>query len=140
LLIHPLTSSDSTGALETRMKLFVANNVVKPENRKWLLGWERDRWVGTLVPELPGIYHWVQQLDLNVAKEFVVSCKVDENLMEGLNSLKDWCEECLMPGEGSYVGYKTNLSDKQMSEAQRRGLVYPFYCDWCGMISNLPLI
>ena len=115
----PMNIADTSGALERRIKVFGANNVVNIQDQKPLLYRHQNRWNGKLAPELPGILRWAQKIDLSEAISRVQNFRSDEE-MGVFNPFKQWVEESLLPGEGSYVGFKTSLVFKPTGNERGR--------------------
>jgi len=81
------------------------------------------------------IFKWANSLDLKEAANIVKTSFTQSQLV---NSFKLWVEECLEKGTGSYFGYHQGTTPKEMLEASRRGLLYPFYLEWCKKHNIIP--
>lgn len=143
---YGLGSSDTSGAIERRMRLFVADNTVNGNTP--LLFKSKKGWEGPLAKELPGIFKWIYDFDLDTAKLYLIDTDKllpslnNEDDLSDLNPLKLWIKEELevCPDSSSPIGYLTNTKDiKQMLEAQRRGLLYPYYLQFCHLRGFTPL-
>lgn len=135
-----LGSEDTSGALQRRIRVLEANNVIKPEKQLNLLNYLRGEWSGLLLNDLSGIFNWIFQQDLEEAKYYVKTHLV--NTSEINNPLKQWCHECLQKvgkSSGSYLGVKMGSNQNELIEAQRRGLLYPFYEQWCIRRDYVPI-
>lgn len=125
-----IASDDTSGALERRMRIFEANNVVPLEKQRCLILESRNKWSGPLVSELSSIFKKIEQQSLAEAALKVKMYKGGGEVFQ--NHMRTWVEENLEGGKGAYVGYRLkSLGRSGMAEASRRGLLYPFYEDWC---------
>jgi putative DNA primase/helicase len=130
-----LDFDDSSGAIERRMRVFQVNDAVKLSEQKIMLVKNKTSWLGPLSKELPGIFNWADSIDLEKAANEVKTQFLSENTS---NPFKMWVEESLISGPGSFIGYNLNTGPKEMLEASRRGLLYPFYLDWCHKHNVIP--
>lgn len=135
-----LSLEDSSGALQRRIRIFNADNIIKPKDQKDLFNYQKGKWSGLLLQDLPGIFNWISEVNLEEAKEFVKNNLTNDNELN--NPLKQWCDKNLIRvdnGERSYLGGKMGTSNAEMIEAQRRGLLYPFYHLWCQRRDYIPI-
>jgi P4 family phage/plasmid primase-like protien len=123
-----LNFDDSSGAIERRMRTFYATESIKVNEQKMLLVKTHDSWIGPLSKELPGIFKWAVSVDLEKAANEVKTKFLSDT---SVNTFKMWVKECLIKRESSFIGYNLSIGPKEMLEASRRGLLYPFYLDWC---------
>jgi phage/plasmid-associated DNA primase len=143
---YGINSHDSSGALQRRMRLFKADNVIK--DSRPLLYRQDLKWGGMLTSELPGIFNWITHTDLNNSIKILENPKLMipsvssemENNSVSLDPLLSWVKENLQPGKGSYVGFcNLSLDTKDLLEMRRRNLLYPNYALFCKQRGYIPL-
>ena len=81
---------------------------------------------GSLVPELPAIFNWALSADLEQSEQVLICNTLDNDTMAGFNNVHLWAKENLVPGLGSYVGYRSGNSPKEtLDQIHRRSLLFP---------------
>ena len=135
-----LGSTDTSGALERRIRILETTRVVSPINRKPLLDIINDEPEGEFAPILGGIFKWAYKgLSVENACSTAIQNNPGQHLLEGLNPLKDWVNEELEPGEGAYVAYVVNPDKEAKRRAAESGGLYPYYYFYCLRLGEKPL-
>jgi phage/plasmid-associated DNA primase len=132
---YELIFDDSSGAIDRRMRVFHSNGSVKQSEQEILLVKDKKGgWKGPISKELPGIFNWALSVGLEEAAKEVKTKFISTNS----NSFKMWVDESLQQGRGSFLGYNKKTGSKEMLEASRRGLLFPFYLEWCHKHNVVP--
>lgn len=143
---YGLGSQDTSGAIERRLRLFIADNVINSSPEPLFYN-HNGMWKGTLAKELPGIFNWIYNRDFELSKRYLIDTKkmvpsLTESFCEGiqtLNPIKTWISEELETGEGAHLGFVVSNDPKSQLEHQRRGLLYPAYIHYCSKQGITPL-
>lgn len=141
---HPLRARDSSNAINRRLRVFPADRVA--QERSNLIHFGGNYWEGTLAQELPGIMNWVLEMDQKEADDILqhTNSKVPSLLQhsteaaENLNPILVWVKEEVLPGRGSYVGFRMQEGPKSNVEGARRMALYPAYYSWCKRVGLCP--
>jgi len=134
---HPLGIKDASDAIHRRMRTFKVSHVF--EERDIVLSSQNGQWVGSIGQELPGIFNWVLKMDDQLVYDYLVHTvkkvpSMKEVIMESqenLNPLLSWIKEELVPGPGSFFGFKSESGLRGQIESARRKALYPVYETWC---------
>nr|YP_004927707.1 hypothetical protein TrlaMp60 [Treubia lacunosa]AEH99755.1 hypothetical protein TrlaMp60 [Treubia lacunosa] len=143
-----ITSRDTQNALGRRLRVFPADNVCNPKDRKPLIIYDkREGWTGQIANELSAIFYWGFTMDPHKAKKLISETETmvpsleecTRESKENLNPLLSWIQDELEPGEGSYIGFKMRDDIKGYIETSRRKPLYPTYRIWAKKREVWPL-
>lgn len=131
----PLGSLDTSGAIERRMRLFIAEgNIANPD--PMLLFESAEGYQGKLISQLPGLFNWVNELNESEARAILTQKAIPslnksaQDLVEQTNPILRWAKEELEAGDGSFLGCKIGTGIKADLEFQLRKSLYPAYDRW----------
>jgi phage/plasmid-associated DNA primase len=131
----PLGSLDTSGAIERRMRLFLAEGrITNPD--PMLLFESGEGYQGKLISQLPGFFNWVNQINESEARAILAQKTIPslnqsaQDLVEQSNPILRWAKEELEAGDGAFLGCKTGTGIKADLEFQLRKSLYPAYDRW----------
>lgn len=144
---YPLRVRDSGNAIRNRhlfLKVSVGDKGKVPLFGRNPLTHE---WEGPMLHEMAAIHKSLREMDQDLVTEtltnFPQSCPSQleeyEILMDTFNPLQTFVEECIEPGEKSFLGSRPKQTAASLAQARLRGTLYPAYQEFCSRRGEKPV-